>query len=102
MRAHGAGFVIDVSASFETKRRALECYVSQFTAKQETEVGAGSDTTRLTRPTFLGSVEAKARRLGELVGVEFGEGLVQAGALLWREPLGGLFGARGLGGGPTA
>ncbi|MGH7726827.1 MAG: bacillithiol biosynthesis deacetylase BshB1 [Candidatus Eiseniibacteriota bacterium] len=100
MRAHGAGFVIDVSASFETKRRALECYVSQFTANKEADAGAGA--TRLTRPTFLGSVEAKARRLGELVGVEFGEGLVQAGALLWREPLGGLFGARGLGGGPTA
>ncbi len=93
--AHGSGLVVDVSASFASKRQALECYASQF------GVAGGAAGTRLTRATFLASVEAKARSLGELVGVEYGEGLVHAGALLWRESLAGLFGPRGLAGGPT-
>jgi bacillithiol biosynthesis deacetylase BshB1 len=93
--AHGGGIVIDVSASFAAKRAALECYASQFTPGD----GPG---TRLNRPGFLAAVEARARRLGELVGVAHAEGLVHAGALAWTASLGGLFGEGGLGGGPTA
>ena len=63
--------------------------------------GEGANT-RLNRPGFLDAVEAKARRLGELVGVTHGEGLVHAGALAWTGPLAGLFGAQGFAGGPTA
>jgi bacillithiol biosynthesis deacetylase BshB1 len=96
-RSGASGLVIDVSTSFEAKRQALACYASQF-APVEGAAGA----TRLNRPTFLASVEARARRWGELVGVEFGEGLTHAGALSWSGSLGGLFGEGGLGGGPTA
>jgi bacillithiol biosynthesis deacetylase BshB1 len=93
--AHGSGFVIDLGDAFAAKRAALECYASQF--------GPGDGPgTRLSRPGFLASVEARARRLGELVGVSHGEGLVHAGALAWSAPLVGLFGEDGLGGGPTA
>ncbi len=60
------------------------------------------EATRLNRPGFLAAVEAKARRLGELAGVEYAEALVHAGGLVWSGPLGGLFGAAGLAGGPTA
>jgi hypothetical protein len=88
--------VIDISDTFAMKRAALECYASQFGA------GAGGPATRLSRPTFLAGVEARARRLGELVGVSHAEGLVHAGALVWSGPLGGLFGEAGLAGGPTA
>jgi bacillithiol biosynthesis deacetylase BshB1 len=91
----GSGIVIDVSAHFDAKRRALSCYGSQFT---ET-AGPG---TRLNRPTFLVAVEAHARRMGELVGVDYGEGLVHAGAMAWRGPLGGLFGEHGFSSGDTA
>lgn len=94
--AHGAGLVIDVSDAFAAKRAALECYASQFAA------GAGGPQTRLDRPTFLAGVEARARRLGELVGVTYAEGLVHAGALTWSGPLGGLFGPDGFAAGPTA
>jgi len=91
----GSGIVIDVSAHFDAKRRALSCYTSQFT---ETEGGA----TRLNRPTFLAAVEAHARRLGEIIGADYGEGLVHPGALAWRGPLGELFGEQGFSAGGTA
>ncbi len=93
--APGSGLVIDVSESFEAKRAALGCYASQFATGE----GPG---TRLNRPGFLVAVEARARRLGELVGVSHAEALVHAGALAWSGPLGGLFGEQGFRGGPTA
>ena len=93
--AHGTGIVVDVSAAFARKKEALACFASQFAP------GSG-EATRLNRPGFLDAVEARARRLGELVGVTHGEGLVHAGALAWTAPLGGLFGEHGFAGGPTA
>ena len=90
-----SGFVIDVSSTFAAKKRALECYRTQFMERSGEE-------TRLNRPTFLGSVEARARRWGELVGVDYGEALTFAGALSFRGPLTDLFGERGLGAGGTA
>jgi LmbE family N-acetylglucosaminyl deacetylase len=50
----GSGLVIDVSGSFAQKRAALECYATQF-------VERAGEATRLNRPTFLASVEARAR-----------------------------------------
>ena len=93
--AHGAGFLVDVSAAFPRKLEALRCYGSQFTERD----GPG---TRLNRPGFLASVEARARRLGELAGVEHAEALVHAGGLVWSGPLAGLFGETGFAGGPSA
>lgn len=93
--AHGSGLLVDVSAGFPAKQAALECYRSQFAP------GAG-EATRLNRPGFLAAVEAKARRLGELAGVEYAEALVHSGGLVWSGPLEGLFGASGFAGGPTA
>jgi bacillithiol biosynthesis deacetylase BshB1 len=91
-----SGIVIDLGPHFATKRAALECYASQFTPS------ADGGATRLNRPTFLEGVEARARRWGELVGVDHGEALVFAGAVSWSGPLGGLFGAHGLARGGTA
>jgi len=94
-RFASSGLVVDVSGHFATKRRALECYGSQFAP-------GGGEATRLNRPTFLAGVEARARRWGELVGVDHGEALVFAGAVSWPGSLGGLFGGAGLGPGATA
>jgi len=91
----GSGFVIDVSATLPIKKQALECYGTQFSQRE-------GEQTRLNRPTFLLSVEARARRWGELVGVEFGEALTFAGALSYKGSLTDLFGANGLGAGGTA
>ena len=98
--AGASGIVIDVSETFADKKRAMECYGSQFAPPSE---ASGADAkTRLNRPTFLASVEGRARRWGELVGVEYGEALTHAGALRWGGTLADLFGERGFATGPTA
>jgi bacillithiol biosynthesis deacetylase BshB1 len=64
-------FVVDVSAAYERKRRALACYVSQFQLRGTDAVG-----TRLTSPRFQQLVESRDAQFGALAGVAFAEGLV--------------------------
>src|SRR5437667_67890 len=74
-------FVVDVSAHYDRKRAALDCFRSQFAP-------AGDDAvaTRLTASTFRQLVESRDAQFGALAGVAFAEGLVV------REPIvrGGL------------
>ena len=70
-------FVVDISSTWEVKRRCLSCYASQFPPDAPP-------------PTVLDRVEAAARYFGALAGVSHGE------AFTCREPiclrnLGGLF-----------
>ena len=69
-------FGIDVSAHYETKRRALACHRSQFspTAKE-------SVSTRLTVPQFQQLIESRDALLGARAGVAFAE------AVVVREPI---------------
>lgn len=71
----GGGFVVDVSESFATKRKALACYRSQFGSQ-----GPGPQT-RLSDPGFLDLVEARARVAGAAVEAKYGEGFTYRGAL---------------------
>jgi N-acetylglucosamine malate deacetylase 1 len=64
-------FVVDVSAHYETKRKALACYVSQFEGGQATGVA-----TRLNAPTFRQLIESRDAQFGALAGVAFAEGLI--------------------------
>lgn len=64
-------FVVDVSACYETKRRALACHRSQFAPD-----GAGAVATRLTSPRFLQLVESRDAHFGAQAGVPFAEGFV--------------------------
>jgi bacillithiol biosynthesis deacetylase BshB1 len=64
-------FVVDVSAHYETKRRALRCHESQFTMPP-----AGGVQTRLTSPLFAQLVESRDAQFGALAGVPFAEGIV--------------------------
>lgn len=70
-------FVIDVSAHYETKRRALACYQSQFTPAE-----SGAAPTRLTAPTFRQLIESRDAQFGAVAGVAFAEGLVVRDPLL--------------------
>jgi len=75
-------FVVDVSAHYDKKRAALECYQSQFAP------AAGSMTaTRLNAATFRQLIESRDAQFGALAGVAFAEGIVV------REPIqrSGLF-----------
>lgn len=64
-------FAIDVSAQYDVKRRALECYRSQFMPE-----GPGAVDTRLTAPTFARLISSRDARIGALAGVEHAEGIV--------------------------
>ena len=64
-------FIVDVSAHYETKRRALACHRSQFTA-----AGANAVGTRLTSPNFNQLIESRDAQFGALAGIPFAEGVV--------------------------
>lgn len=64
-------FVVDVSAHYETKRRALASYRSQFTTSAD-----GAVETRLTSPRFAQLIESRDAQFGALAGVAFAEGVV--------------------------
>jgi bacillithiol biosynthesis deacetylase BshB1 len=64
-------FVVDVSAHYERKRRALACYASQFAPGDEDAV-----PTRLTASTFSQLIESRDAQFGALAGVAFAEGVI--------------------------
>jgi N-acetylglucosamine malate deacetylase 1 len=64
-------FVIDVSAHYEEKRRALDCHVSQFRRP-----GEGTAATRLNTPLFRQLIESRDAQFGALAGVTWAEGFV--------------------------
>jgi bacillithiol biosynthesis deacetylase BshB1 len=64
-------FVVDVSAQYETKRRALACHVTQFAPASSDAVA-----TRLTASTFRQLIESRDAQFGALAGVPFAEGIV--------------------------
>ena len=66
-----ASFVVDVSAQYQRKRDALDCYRSQFAPGEN-----GAVATRLTAATFRTLVESRDAQFGALAGVAFAEGIV--------------------------
>ena len=64
-------FVVDVSAYYQRKREALDCYRSQFAPAEDEAV-----PTRLTAATFRQLIESRDAQFGALAGVAFAEGLV--------------------------
>ena len=68
-------FVIDVSATYDRKREALDCHKTQF------QRGTGTADTRVNTPLFRQLVESRDAQFGALVGVRWAEGF------LVREPI---------------
>jgi N-acetylglucosamine malate deacetylase 1 len=64
-------FVVDVSAHYQRKRDALDCYRSQFLPS-----GGSAVATRLTASTFRQLIESRDAQFGALAGVAFAEGIV--------------------------
>jgi N-acetylglucosamine malate deacetylase 1 len=69
-------FVVDVSAHYAVKQRALACHVTQFAP-----TAAGAVGTRLTSPVFQRLVESRDAHFGAQVGVAHAEGLVVRGLM---------------------
>jgi len=68
---HEPDFVVDVTAAMETRRAAILAFASQFHRE-----GSEEPETVLSQKKFLDAIEARARHVGFLVGVDFGEGFL--------------------------
>lgn len=75
-------FVVDVSDYYETKRRALACYASQFRPG-----GPDAVATRLTSVRFAQLIESRDAQFGALAGVAYAEGIIVKHPLLRRDLL---------------
>jgi bacillithiol biosynthesis deacetylase BshB1 len=64
-------FVIDVSDTYDLKRQALACHVSQFRPADPAAVA-----TRLTSVRFSQLIESRDAHFGAVAGVAFAEGIV--------------------------
>jgi len=64
-------FVVDVAEYYETKRKALDCHVTQFQPP-----GPGAASTRLNTPLFRQLIESRDAQFGALAGVAWAEGFV--------------------------
>lgn len=74
--------VVDVSAVWESKMRAVRAHRSQLHDPDSDE-----PLTAISAPGFLAMVEARARHFGSLVGVEFGEAYSVDGPLAVDDPV---------------
>ena len=61
--------VVDITAQFATKLEAIKAFGSQFY-----DPNSDGPMTPISRPDFLDFVEARAREMGRMVPVTYGEG----------------------------
>lgn len=64
-------FVVDTTAAWKTKMRAIAAYKSQFHDPKSKE-----PQTFISDPNFLAMIEARGRHFGALIHVPFGEAFV--------------------------
>ena len=62
-------FVIDVTAAWKTKMRAIAAFKSQFGASKEPQI-------YISRPQFLEMIDARGKHFGAMIGVQYGEAYV--------------------------
>lgn len=63
-------FVVDVTAAWETKMRAIHAFQSQFGASSK------DPAIFISHPRFLEMIEARGKHFGALIGVQYGEAYV--------------------------
>lgn len=72
---HQPDIVVDITPHFERKIASLKAYGTQFTAPGDAKTLI---STPISGNDFWHFVEARAREMGRLIGVEFGEGFLCA------------------------
>ncbi len=78
-------FVVDVSAVWDRKLAALDCYASQL-HQSEAERRAHGPPTKVASPEYRLAFEGRARHFGLLIGAEFGEPFASRLPLAVRDP----------------
>jgi N-acetylglucosamine malate deacetylase 1 len=66
-------FIVDISAHWETKIRAIECFESQFYDPKSNE-----PDTFISSPEFIKFIASRAQELGHSIGVKYGEGFIKS------------------------
>src|SRR5690348_36035 len=61
--------IIDISSVMEKKMEAIRCFKTQFLA-----AGDNEPQTYISTPSFFDSVVYRAKMMGKMIGVEYGEG----------------------------
>jgi len=69
--------IVDVSSTFERSRQGVLAFGSQF----QRDENSNQPVTMINRKEFLPGLEARARSLGEQIGVMYGEGFLLHGVL---------------------
>lgn len=64
-------FVVNISDHFETKMASIRAFSSQFFDPTSDE-----PDTYISSPAFMQSVEARAKDMGQQIGVAYGEGFI--------------------------
>ncbi|HXT52766.1 MAG TPA: hypothetical protein VN811_17125, partial [Thermoanaerobaculia bacterium] len=96
-------FVVDVSAAWEAKQRALDAYQSQLHQPRTAEPGAGWATapattqvpvaaaapaaTKVSSPEFRLAVAGRAQHFGLIIGAAYGEPFLSPLPLAVADPL---------------
>jgi len=62
-------FVVDISDYFDKKMEAIKAFTSQFHDPNSTE-----PETKISSPDFFHFLEARAREMGRIIGMKYGEG----------------------------
>jgi bacillithiol biosynthesis deacetylase BshB1 len=65
--------VVDITTHWATKEKALRCFRSQFH-----DPASNEPESPISRPDFLPFLEGRAREMGRLLGVTYGEGFTAA------------------------
>lgn len=63
--------IVDVSAHWQTKMKAIRAYKSQFFDPNNTE-----PQTYISKPEFMDMIEARGKELGHAIGAKYGEGII--------------------------
>jgi LmbE family N-acetylglucosaminyl deacetylase len=66
-------FVVDVSAVWEVKQRALDAYASQLHRPAGGGAAAGGAPTKVATPEFRLAIAGRAQHFGLMVGAAYGE-----------------------------
>jgi LmbE family N-acetylglucosaminyl deacetylase len=66
-------FVVDVSATWEVKERALDCYASQIHQPRTGAPGAAGPPTKVASPEFRLAIAGRAQHFGLTIGAAYGE-----------------------------
>jgi N-acetylglucosamine malate deacetylase 1 len=86
-------FLVDVTATFETKRAALRAYRSQF--HDPSAPSSGAPETYVSSKSFWDGVEARACAYGRIANVAYAEGFLSKAPPTLADPAGAFAGYEG-------